>query len=104
MIKVKIDRLDTKICLLEVSGHSNYDEHGKDIVCAGVSAIIVGGINSLLKYKQDITYECKEGYAKVLVNDIGDDNIQGILDVITTQLYTIQESYSKFIKINENRR
>ena len=102
MIKVKIEKNKSKLLLLEVSGHSNYEEKGKDIVCAGVSAIVVGGFNALInECKTAIEYECKDGYAKVLVKNIDDDNIQRILDVITTQLYTIEESYPKFIKINE---
>ena len=48
MIKVNIEKNNAKITSLKVSGHSNYDEKGKDIVCAGVSAVVVGGINSLL--------------------------------------------------------
>ena len=102
MIKVSIEKNNAKIVSLEVSGHSNYDEKGKDIVCAGVSAIVVGGINSLLnENKNAIEYKCKEGYAYILVKDIDNDNINKILDVITTQLYTIEESYPKFIKIIE---
>ncbi len=101
MIKVTIEKNNTKIVSLEVSGHSNYDEKGRDIVCAGVSAIVVGGINALVnENKKAIEYECKEGYAKVIVKNI-DSNINMILDVITTQLYTIEESYPKFIKIIE---
>ena len=101
MIKVVIEKNNSKIVSLEVSGHSNYDEKGKDIVCAGVSAIVVGGINALVnENKKAIEYECKEGYAKVLVKNI-DSNIEMILDVISTQLYTVEESYPKFIKIIE---
>ena len=101
MIKVLIEKNDSIISSLEVSGHSNYDEKGKDIVCAGVSAIVVGGINALInENKKAIEYECKEGYARVLVKNI-DSNIEKILDVISTQLYTVEESYPKFIKIIE---
>ena len=101
MIKVVIEKNNSKIVSLEVSGHSNYDEKGRDIVCAGVSAIVVGGINALInENKKAIEYECKEGYAKVLVKNI-DSNIEMILDVISTQLYTVEESYPKFIKIIE---
>jgi uncharacterized protein YsxB (DUF464 family) len=102
MIKVTIEKNNTKVISLEVSGHSNYDEKGKDIVCAGVSAIVVGGLNALLnENKKAINYECKEGYASIFVKEIDNDNINKILDVITTQLYTIEESYPKFIKIIE---
>ena len=102
MIKVNIEKNNAKIVSLEVSGHSNYDEKGKDIVCAGVSAIVVGGINALLnESKKAIDYKCKDGYAYVFVKEVDNVNIIMILDVITTQLYTIEESYPKFIKIIE---
>ena len=102
MIKVNIEKNNTKINSLKISGHSNYDEKGKDIVCAGVSAVVVGGLNCLLnENKTAIEYECKEGYSYIFVKDIDNDNIQKILDVITTQLYTIEESYPKFVKILE---
>lgn len=102
MIKINIEKNDTKIISLEISGHSNYDEKGKDIVCAGVSAVVVGGINCLVnESKNDIKYECKEGYSYIFVKKIDNENIQRILDVITTQLYTIEESYPKFVKIIE---
>ena len=102
MIKINIEENNTRIVSIKVSGHSNYDEKGKDIVCAGVSAIVVGGINSLYNEdKEAIEYECKEGYSYIFVKNIDNTNIQKILDVITTQLYTIEESYPKFIKIIE---
>jgi len=97
MIKISIKK-DNII----INGHSGYDVRGKDIVCAGVSAIVVGGLNALLNEdKTSIDYKCKEGYAYVFVKNLDNVNINMILDVITTQLYTIEESYPKFIKIIE---
>ena len=102
MISVNVSFMGKDVKSLTVSGHANYDEYGKDIVCAGVSAIVVGGLNALLNEdKKAIDYKCKDGYAYVFVKDIDNNNINMILDVITTQLYTIEESYPKFIKIIE---
>jgi len=102
MIKVTINYRNDCIEELVVKGHSNFAPKGSDIVCAGVSAIIVGGINSLLNEDKNlIDYKCKDGYAYIFVKNIDNDNINMILDVITTQLYTIEESYPKFIKIIE---
>lgn len=39
---------------LLVKGHANFDEHGKDIVCAGVSAIIMGALNWFDQQKQQL--------------------------------------------------
>ena len=81
---------------LEVKGHANFAEHGKDLVCAGVSCIITGGFNALNKEDvEEITLE--EGYAKVVVKP--ESKSIDVINVILIQLQTIQESYPKFIKI-----
>ena len=47
MIKIKYSKINNLIKEIEVSGHANYDEEGKDIVCSAVSACVVGGLNAL---------------------------------------------------------
>ena len=102
MIKIQINKTNNKYSSITVSGHSNYDEHGKDIVCAGVSAIVTGGLNALIiADKNSISYEVKDGYVNVDVLNIQNDNIQSIIDVIVIQLKTIEESYKKNVKIYE---
>ena len=102
MIKIQINKTDNRYSSLEVSGHSNYDEHGKDIVCAGVSAIVTGGLNALIiENKKKISYRVNDGYVNVDVLDIDDDKLQIIMDVIVIQLKTIEESYKKYVKISE---
>ena len=54
MIKIQINKTNNKYSSLIVSGHSNYDEHGKDIVCAGVSAVVTGGLNALANENKKI--------------------------------------------------
>ena len=102
MIKVQINKTDNKDSSLIVSGHSNYDEHGRDIVCAGVSAVVTGGLNALaIENKDKISYRVEDGYVNVDVLDIKDDKLQAIMDVIVIQLRTIEESYKKYVKISE---
>lgn len=102
MIKIRINKTNNKYSSLEVSGHSNYDEKGKDIVCAGVSAIVTGGLNAMTyENKNKISCVIKDGYVNVDVLDINDDKLQLIMDVIVIQLRTIEENYKKYIKINE---
>lgn len=102
MIKIQINKTNNKYSSLIVSGHSNYDEHGKDIVCAGVSAIVTGGINALgIENKNAISYRVDDGYVNLDVLDIMNNNIQMIMNVIVIQLRTIEESYKKYVKIYE---
>lgn len=46
MIKVYISQKEGDISI-DVVGHAEYDEYGKDIVCAGVSAIVQTAILGL---------------------------------------------------------
>ena len=102
MIKIKINKTNNKYASLVVSGHSNYDEHGKDIVCAGVSAIVVGGLNALtIENKRKISAKVEDGYVNIDVLDLNDDKLQLIIDVMVIQLKSIEESYKKNIKIDE---
>ena len=96
MIRVSIISSGEIAVGLEVKGHANFAEHGKDLVCAGVSCIITGGFNAINKEDvEEIILE--EGYAKVIVKP--ETKNVDVLNVMIIQLQTIQESYPKFIKI-----
>ena len=98
MIKVKrINSSSNQLIGLEISGHANSEEYGKDLICAGVSSIVIGGFNALNKNEiQEIILE--EGYAKVMLKDNANVSKE-VLKVIDIQLQTIEESYPKYIKI-----
>ena len=49
MIKIEVSDLQ-----LTIKGHSGYAEHGKDIVCAGISALIPALVNSLIMLDEDV--------------------------------------------------
>ena len=49
MIKVDL----SKDKLITVSGHSGYEEAGKDIVCASVSSIVITTINAIIEIDSD---------------------------------------------------
>lgn len=47
MVKVSFYYQTNNIVRAEVEGHSNFDQVGKDIVCAGISAVVFGSLNAL---------------------------------------------------------
>lgn len=101
MISVNVSFIGKNIKKFIVSGHAEYDEAGKDLVCAGVSAIVIGGINALENEIANLSIINKKNELGVeVIND--NDKIQIILNTIYIQLKTIEESYSKYIKINRN--
>ncbi|MDD3383265.1 MAG: ribosomal-processing cysteine protease Prp [Bacilli bacterium] len=85
-----------------VSGHSDYAEYGKDIVCAGVSAISVGSLNAIYEFTgTKPEHIINDGY---LLIKFSEDSINQIIAKVTLiQLESIEESYSKHIKITEER-
>lgn len=81
-----------------VKDHANYASHGNDLVCAGVSAIILG---SLSWFKQDDIIECivddSIPIIKLVIND--NNNNQLALSLIFNQINEIHLAYSKYIKL-----
>ncbi|MCC2253156.1 ribosomal-processing cysteine protease Prp [Ruminococcus sp. CLA-AA-H200] len=39
----------------DISGHAGYDDSGKDIVCAAVSALVINALNSIEAFTDDET-------------------------------------------------
>ena len=42
---VKVIRNNNKIKKISVMGHAMYEDYGKDIVCAGVSTLVISTVN-----------------------------------------------------------
>lgn len=100
MISVNVKFMGNDVLSLTVSGHANYDKYGKDIVCAGVSAIVTGGINALESEVENVEIINKENELGVKVIN-SNEKIQIILNTMLIQLQTIEISYKKYIKINK---
>ena len=100
MISVNVTFIGKDVKSLTVSGHANYDKYGKDIVCAGVSAVVTGGINALESEIDNIKVINEDNKLGVeIINS--NDKIKIILNTILVQLQTIENSYKKYIKITK---
>jgi hypothetical protein len=98
MIKVNVFKRQDLILGIEITGHAQSAEYGKDLVCAGVSAIAIG-LNNALDTK-GIECDCvaNPGYFKLNLKD-NTEVAQVIMYTGVEQLKTIQENYSKYIRI-----
>ncbi len=102
MVKTNFYYQKDQIIKVEVSGHSNFDQVGKDIVCAGISAIVFGTLNALdnLVSQQEVKILAPE--TKVMIEVLKpSDNNQMILQTMFWQLKTISNQYHKNIIIKE---
>lgn len=104
MINIIVKQKDNHINDVTISGHAMSAEHGKDLVCAGISASSVGILNSLVKYgfleNKLGTLEMENGYIHIVVNKYTKD-IQVILETLITILETIQETNQEFVEISK---
>ncbi len=83
-----------------VSGHANFLEYGKDIVCSAVSSCVqmcCNGITEILKEKVEIS--CNEGKIS-LKGDLNKNSIQDFLRALKLQLSLIEQQYPKNIRLN----
>ena len=99
MIKIVIKRdvSSQKIISIEVKGHANSAEYGKDLVCAAVSTVMTGGMHALKDKEYD--FKLEEGHIYVKALDIPSDYDSVVLKTMEVQLMTIEESNHKYVQI-----
>jgi len=99
MIKIVVSKsCDGCFEALCVKGHAGYAAKGEDIVCSGVSAIVLGGLNAI-KENSDFEIEVKEGFVegKALKKISSNDSV--VLETVTTQLESLACSYPEYVKL-----
>ena len=100
MIKVKLTKNGDCLNKINISGHANYDEFGKDIVCASVSSTVITTINILLSLDKDsISYDNTKGLIIDILKD--DDTTKKIINVLVSNLLELERAYPKNIQIKE---
>ena len=98
MIKVIYEVKDNKYLSLDVSGHAEYDESGKDLICASVSSIMFGFMNAIDALNEEV--EIKQLTNSITITNHSSSNIvQDYFELVMMQLKTIEESYGNFIKV-----
>ena len=85
---------------ISLSGHSNFSTKGKDIVCAGVSAIFFGSLMSWFN-KNDIKIHKSKKNNQIDLILINKNNFNlSKISLMVKQLKQLAKNYKKFIKIN----
>ncbi len=99
MIKVSVKKDSNIIKNITITGHANYDEYGKDIVCAAVSATVITTIYGIIAL-EDFILEEEESEDKLIINVKENENIsQILLGNMLTLLENLVIKYPKNIKI-----
>ena len=93
MIKILI-----KENIIEISGHANFDNYGKDIVCASVSSIVYTTINGILNINKDAIEVIDN--KNITIKIISNDSITNkLIDNMISLLNELEKQYPNNIKI-----
>ncbi|WP_274649979.1 ribosomal-processing cysteine protease Prp [Paenibacillus humicola] len=111
MIAVTITRAaaDKRILSFAIEGHAEYAKRGKDIVCAGVSAVSVGTVNAIESLAGvELPYSVRNGWLQSDIPKLEDpavhERVQLLLESMIVMLESIAGSYGKFVVIREQYR
>ena len=98
MIKISIKKENDLIKEIIIKGHANYEDYGKDIVCAAVSSIATTTINDILTLDNNaINYISNEGNMIITNND--NDIANKLLQVMINSFEELAKDYPKNIII-----
>jgi hypothetical protein len=109
MVDVVLYKKNEFIYRFKVEGHSGYAESGKDIVCAGISAIVQTAVMGLNQFcgEDFVDMDIKDGnmdcilqYDKLGSAELEKSNI--IIKTMLLGLKSIEENYKKYLKVVEN--
>ncbi|MCD7032932.1 ribosomal-processing cysteine protease Prp [Metabacillus sp. GX 13764] len=107
MIQAVINRSkDGSIQSFSLSGHAQSADYGKDLVCAGASAVVFGSINAVMalaKLEPILDLGSDGGYLRFeLPEELEPDafsKAQLLLEGMLVSLQTIERDYSKYMKV-----
>ncbi|WP_282941283.1 ribosomal-processing cysteine protease Prp [Paenibacillus sp. RC67] len=109
MIRVTIKRRpDDQIESFRVKGHALYGDPGKDIVCAGVSAVTVGTVNSVeavlgIELKANVKHGLLDVRVPGHLDEADLEKVQLLLESMVVMLKSIEQSYGAYIALQDTK-
>ncbi len=100
MIKIIVKREGNNITTISASGHALSADHRKDLVCAGVSSIMFGFMNSFDKTDVEIKMT-DEPYIEINAINNNNNKTSTLFKALYTSLKTMEQSNKQFINIKE---
>ena len=106
MITVEITRdSGQRIVQFQVKGHSGSAPRGKDIICAGVSALTQSALLGLSQYlNRTIRWQAADGLLSMELCNLPDDQTSAVLETMLLGLQEIAKLEPDYVRIVEYRR
>ena len=106
MTKIKFFKAQDRFVGFECSGHTGYDEFGRDILCAtlsGITQTCVMGIQNVLNIKASVNRNDDNGYLKIeLPHNLDESKLrdsQILLETLYISVSDLISGYSKYISM-----
>lgn len=93
--------VDDQTHTLSVVGHANYAEYGRDIVCAGVSAIVQALIGWCEENYETVTCISIDSQAgEVIISCDGGEGVAAVFSMASIGLEQMADSYPDHVQID----
>ncbi|MDO4593880.1 MAG: ribosomal-processing cysteine protease Prp [Tissierellia bacterium] len=102
MIDVTVFRNNRNAFLgFEIKGHADYDEYGKDIVCAGVSTLATAIINTLDYYhkKSQFIFTDQQGIMKLEITN-NNNTTDILMRTFILGIENIEKNFKEYVKLH----
>ena len=99
MIRVKVLSMKNHIDRIDILGHADYEEYGKDIVCSSVSSIVTTTVNGIYEIDKDYLNVKEEKDGMVITILKNDDVCDKLIKNMLSLLSELEESYPENIKV-----
>ena len=91
---------DGRLTGFHITGHSGYEESGKDVVCAFVSSGAYMAANTITDViGADAQAEAEDGDMLLCVNGTDIDRCRDILEGLKLHLMSVQEQHPEYLKV-----
>lgn len=99
MVRIETKKDNNKYIRIAFRGHADYEEYGKDIVCAAVSSTMLCTVNAIYLISGDSINFVKTDN-DIIIEVIKDDDISNkLINNMMSCLKDLEKQYPKNIKI-----
>ena len=96
MIKIKVNK-----DIISITGHAEYADYGKDIVCSAVSSVVMCSVEAIAAFDQTaINVKQTKDKLDIIINKENEITSKLINNMLNC-LKEIEKQYPKNIKIND---
>lgn len=99
MIKATFVYSNSDLKRFTVKGHAESGPYGQDLVCAAISAIVIGGLNAYIDDQSMYEAKVEEGNVSLVCKAKQSKHDQIVTETIISQIKDVADTYPKFVTL-----